>query len=150
MPPPNSCCYQKHPGDAGHPGTAPFHCSSQASVTGAPAQDTAIHRGTASASREITTAPSHHPPNSPPLQNQKPPALGRAHIPQHQSTQLNLRHTEACHRLMQALLPAWQSAAEMSAPLPTQPGRKLAKRARDGRTGSGGAGTPVWSSHPSV
>lgn len=29
---PNSCCYQKHPGDAGHPGTAPFHRSSQASV----------------------------------------------------------------------------------------------------------------------
>lgn len=47
--------------------------------------------GTASASREITTAPSHHPPNSPPLQNQKPPALGRAHIPQHHSL-----HSSTC------------------------------------------------------
>lgn len=131
VPPPNSCCYHKHPEAAGHPGTAPFHRSSQASVAGASAQHTAVRRGTR---HSLCSQGGHHSTSkSPPkftslTKPEAPHPWKRTHPPAPQSTQLSLRHTEACHKLVQALLPAWQSAAETSAPLPTQPGRKLAKR----------------------
>lgn len=133
----------KHPLGADHPSPGqclrldPFYHSSQASAAGR--SSSTMHcsqRGhltpeTPSASREVTGAPSNH------LQINLPPetrstSTPDSETPQPQTTQPHhptRKVQSAATGLCKCCSPACQSAAETSAPLPRQPGRKPAKRA---------------------
>lgn len=116
-------CSDPSQGSAAGRSSSSMHCSQRGRLT----------PDTTSASREVTREPSnHHQINLPPetrslfILDSDPPNTTTTF---HSAPLPNLRGTELAGGLCEGCSSACRRAAETSAPLPRQPGGKLAKRA---------------------